>query len=246
MAMSSSPKSSAATICAHADRAAGFKACCMKSGAYDGANHNYYFQGVGRALTHWFRGASENERTRNPFCPHIREIVIATLVQHCHSHPRLCLPTKKSKVQTSTFEYQVLNEKFSKWSYEKADPTGAGGKVFMHHFVAIACFLVCYVVGFQIALSGPGNHDLFGWAILFGIAYAIPSLLFLGLSYVVFILISWWTTVLLSAAAIGIYIYASSLRLNSESWKMALAVVIATIVHQLIMLGARQDKRRPT
>jgi hypothetical protein len=47
MAMSSFSKSSAATICAHADQGAGFKACCMKSGGYDGANRNYYFQGVG-------------------------------------------------------------------------------------------------------------------------------------------------------------------------------------------------------
>jgi hypothetical protein len=47
MAMSSSPKSSAVTIYAHAALEAGFKACCMKSGAYDGANRNYYFQGVG-------------------------------------------------------------------------------------------------------------------------------------------------------------------------------------------------------
>ena len=46
MAMLSSSKSSAAMICAHAAPDAGFKACCMKSGAFDGANRNDYFQGV--------------------------------------------------------------------------------------------------------------------------------------------------------------------------------------------------------
>jgi hypothetical protein len=34
-------------ICARAAPDEDFKACCMKSGAYDGANRNYYFQGVG-------------------------------------------------------------------------------------------------------------------------------------------------------------------------------------------------------
>ena len=34
-------------ICAHAAPDAGFKACCMKSGAYDGSNRDDYFQGVG-------------------------------------------------------------------------------------------------------------------------------------------------------------------------------------------------------
>jgi hypothetical protein len=43
MAMSSLSKSSAAMTCAHAAPDAGFKACCIKSGGYDGANRNYYF-----------------------------------------------------------------------------------------------------------------------------------------------------------------------------------------------------------
>jgi hypothetical protein len=43
MAASSSPKNSAATICAHAAPDAGFKACCMKSGAHDGSNRDDYF-----------------------------------------------------------------------------------------------------------------------------------------------------------------------------------------------------------
>jgi hypothetical protein len=81
----------------------------------------------------------------------------------------------------------------------------------MHHVVAIFAFLICYVVGFQIALAGPGNHDVFGWALLFGVAFAVPSLFFVGTSYLLFILIRWWATVLLSVAAIGIYLYASSL-----------------------------------
>jgi hypothetical protein len=43
MAMSSWSKSSAAMICAHAAPDAGFKTCCMKSGAYDGSNRDDYF-----------------------------------------------------------------------------------------------------------------------------------------------------------------------------------------------------------
>jgi hypothetical protein len=34
--------------CALAAPDTGFKACCMKSGAYDGVNRSYYFQGIGR------------------------------------------------------------------------------------------------------------------------------------------------------------------------------------------------------
>jgi hypothetical protein len=109
------------------------------------------------------------------------------------------------------------------------------------HVIAIVAFLVCYVVGFQVALGGPGNHDVFGWALLFGFAFAAPSLFFVGSSYLLFFLIRWWATVLLSVAAIGIYVYASGL--HSEGWNMALAVVIATIVHQLILLVLRQDKQ---
>ena len=48
MATSGSSKSSGATTCVRAAPDAGFKACCMKSGAYDGANRNHYFQGVRR------------------------------------------------------------------------------------------------------------------------------------------------------------------------------------------------------
>lgn len=36
-------ESSAATTYVHAAPDAGFKACCMKSGAYDGSNRDYYF-----------------------------------------------------------------------------------------------------------------------------------------------------------------------------------------------------------
>jgi hypothetical protein len=46
MATSSWSKSSAATIYVHVAPDAGFKACCMESGAYDGSNRDYYFQGV--------------------------------------------------------------------------------------------------------------------------------------------------------------------------------------------------------
>ncbi|HKB90740.1 MAG TPA: hypothetical protein VKC60_09525 [Opitutaceae bacterium] len=46
MATSNWPKNSAATICARAAPAAGFKACCMESGTYDGSNRDNYFQGV--------------------------------------------------------------------------------------------------------------------------------------------------------------------------------------------------------
>ena len=34
---------SAAMICVHAAPDADFKTCCMKSGAYDGSNRDYYF-----------------------------------------------------------------------------------------------------------------------------------------------------------------------------------------------------------
>ena len=43
IATSNWPKSSVVTTCAHAALDAGFKACCMKSGAYDGSNRNDYF-----------------------------------------------------------------------------------------------------------------------------------------------------------------------------------------------------------
>ena len=109
------------------------------------------------------------------------------------------------------------------------------------HVIAIVAFLICYVVGFQIALAGPGNHDVFGWALLFGTAYAIPSLFFVGLSYCLFVLISWWATVLLSVSAIAVYFYAPSP--HSEGWNMVLAVIIATTLHQLLLLPSRLNKR---
>ncbi|MBR1121386.1 hypothetical protein JQ628_07650 [Bradyrhizobium lablabi] len=111
----------------------------------------------------------------------------------------------------------------------------------MHQVVAILAFLVCYVIGFQIALAGPGNHDVFGWALLFGVALSIPSLFFVGLSYLLFMLIRWWATVLLSVTAIGVYAYTSGLL--SEGWNMAFAVVIATIVYQLVLLLLSHEKR---
>jgi hypothetical protein len=43
MAMSSLAKSLAAMIYVRAAPDAGFKACCMKSGGYDGSNRSYYF-----------------------------------------------------------------------------------------------------------------------------------------------------------------------------------------------------------
>jgi len=46
MARWSSSRSSAATICAPAAQGAGFKRCCLKRGAYDGALRAYYFQRV--------------------------------------------------------------------------------------------------------------------------------------------------------------------------------------------------------
>jgi hypothetical protein len=42
-AMSSWSKNSAATICARAAPDAGFKACCLESGNYDGVNKHHYF-----------------------------------------------------------------------------------------------------------------------------------------------------------------------------------------------------------
>lgn len=109
------------------------------------------------------------------------------------------------------------------------------------HIIAIVAFFACYVVGFQVALGGAVNNTTFGWAMLFGVMFAAPSLFFVGSSYLIFFLIRWWATVLLSVATIGIYVYKSGL--HSESWNMALAVVIATIVHQLILLVLRQDKQ---
>lgn len=46
MARWNSSRSSAATICAPAVQGAGFKRCCLKRGAYDGALRAYYFQRV--------------------------------------------------------------------------------------------------------------------------------------------------------------------------------------------------------
>jgi hypothetical protein len=46
MAMSSSSRSSGATICALAAADRDFKRCCLRSGRYDGANRNHYFRGV--------------------------------------------------------------------------------------------------------------------------------------------------------------------------------------------------------
>jgi hypothetical protein len=42
-------RSSAATICAHVAPDGDFKACCLESGGFDGANRNDYFQGVSGA-----------------------------------------------------------------------------------------------------------------------------------------------------------------------------------------------------
>lgn len=43
MATSNSAKNSVATIYVHAAPDEGFKACCMKFGAYDGSNRDDYF-----------------------------------------------------------------------------------------------------------------------------------------------------------------------------------------------------------
>jgi hypothetical protein len=73
MATSSSPKKSAATICSHAASDTGFKACCMKSGAYDGSNRDDYFQGIealyfvaGRSRQSSLRGASATKQSSPP------------------------------------------------------------------------------------------------------------------------------------------------------------------------------------
>jgi hypothetical protein len=104
----------------------------------------------------------------------------------------------------------------------------------MHHIVAITAFLVCYSMGVGIALSGPGHHDLFGWAMLFGIALAVPSLCFVGLFYLLFTFVRWWATILLLLGAVVIFFYAANI--HSEGWNMALAGIIATVVHQLTLL----------
>jgi hypothetical protein len=36
-------------ICVRAAQGAGFKRCCLQAGKYDGANRNYFFQGVDAA-----------------------------------------------------------------------------------------------------------------------------------------------------------------------------------------------------
>jgi hypothetical protein len=69
---------------------------------------------------------------------------------------------------------------------------------------------------------------------LFGVAFAVPSLCFLGLSYLLFTLIRWSATILLSLGAVAIFFYAAGI--HSEGWNVALAVVIATAVHQLTLL----------
>jgi hypothetical protein len=109
----------------------------------------------------------------------------------------------------------------------------------MHHIVAIIAFLFCYFTGVAIALSGPGDHDLFGWAMLLGVALAVPSLCFVGLSYLLFSFVRWWVTIFLSLGAAGIFFRASGV--HSEGWNVALAVVIATVVHQLTLLLLQGD-----
>jgi len=74
---------------------------------------------------------------------------------------------------------------------------------------------------------------------LFGIAFAVPSLCFVGLSYLLFSLGRCWVTIFLSLGAIGIFLHASSTQ--SEAWNVALAVVIATAVHQLTLLLLQRD-----
>jgi hypothetical protein len=67
MAMSNSLRSSAAMIYAPVAPDEGFKACCMKSGSYDGANRNYYFWRVGGeppSSQHRHSGAAKR-RARN-------------------------------------------------------------------------------------------------------------------------------------------------------------------------------------
>jgi hypothetical protein len=109
--------------------------------------------------------------------------------------------------------------------------------------IAIVAFLICYVVGFQIALSGPNAHAPFFWVVLFVAVYAIPSFIFVALSYILFVMISWWATVLLSVSAIAVYFYAPSKHPEAEYWNMALAVIIATTLYQLLMLPSRLNKQ---
>lgn len=111
----------------------------------------------------------------------------------------------------------------------------------MAHVVAIIAFLFSYFWGFRIALSGPVDHDLFGYAMLFGLAFAVPALIFAGSFYLLFILIRWWATVLISLAAVGVYFFKTGI--HSEGWNMALAVLIATAIHQLALLILQEEKR---
>jgi hypothetical protein len=65
MAMSSSPRSSVATICAPAALDEDFKGCCLESGRHDGANRNDYFQGVSVAPVRRFTDVAIGLLTRH-------------------------------------------------------------------------------------------------------------------------------------------------------------------------------------
>jgi hypothetical protein len=104
------------------------------------------------------------------------------------------------------------------------------------HIVAAIVLVICYFTGFMFALNtGAGNHDLFGWATLFGIAFAVPSLIFVLLALLLFSFFGWPVTALLFLSAIGGWAFKPH-GVGSEGWNMVLAVVIAAVAHQLTLL----------
>lgn len=105
----------------------------------------------------------------------------------------------------------------------------------MRHVLAAIVFLIFYVVGLQLVLGGEISNASFGWAILFAIAFGIPSLMFLAVSYVVFVMIRWWAPLLLLVAGTGIYVFGPGSQW--KNWKIGLIVVGATIMHHLVLLA---------
>jgi hypothetical protein len=112
---------------------------------------------------------------------------------------------------------------------------------FSNGAVAIVVFLIVLIVGLQLALGGTLSSETFGWAMLFGVAFGLPALTFLAVAHVFQLLFGGWVTLFLAIAAAIIYEFYSSL--NFTPWNIALAVLCATILHQLFYLKAALPKQ---
>jgi hypothetical protein len=112
---------------------------------------------------------------------------------------------------------------------------------FSNGAVAIVVFLIALIMGLQLALGGTLTGETFGWAVLFGVAFGLPALTVLAVAHVLQLWIGGWVTLILAIAAAVIYAFYSSL--NSTAWNIALAILCATILHQLFYLKAALPKQ---